>query len=141
MATLTPRVSVLWAAEMGTGYFDQDAHGGDVEASALDGRTPLDRTIDRIGMGAREHNRMILAQLMVQCRVLPMGAALAVWFRYVTARVLTCFKSVYYLITRLDGRQREFISPPMSKLRTTCRCGSKPSPLLSAACSATSQVG
>jgi hypothetical protein len=56
MATLTPRVSVLWADTMGTDYFDQDALDGDVEAPAVDSRTPLDRTIDRIGMGACGHD-------------------------------------------------------------------------------------
>lgn len=53
MASLTPRASGLWAAE----YFpqpmnDDDDENGDVEEQLDDGRTPLDRTIDRIGMGA-----------------------------------------------------------------------------------------
>jgi hypothetical protein len=57
MASLTPRASGLW-----TSYFDADAEddmaGGTDPEAALgardaqdDGATPLDRTIDRIGMG------------------------------------------------------------------------------------------
>lgn len=48
MASITPRISGLWA----DGYFD-DAMGNeeDIERREQDARTPLDRTIDRIGMG------------------------------------------------------------------------------------------
>jgi hypothetical protein len=55
MATLTPRASGLW-----TSYFDADVEDGMDDAAVeaardslnIDGLTPLDRTIDRIGMGA-----------------------------------------------------------------------------------------
>lgn len=49
MASFTPRMSTL----LSEGYFD-DAMGNDedLENQESDGRTPLDRTIDRIGMGA-----------------------------------------------------------------------------------------
>jgi hypothetical protein len=81
MATLTPRASGLWASTMSTGYFDGD--DGDVEApSSLDGRTPLDRTIDRIGMGALYTN--IRNHLLNRrSRHIPMGLALIVRFRCV----------------------------------------------------------
>lgn len=58
MAAVTPRLSGLWANDSRrTSYFrmpDMD-DGTDLEAAPdaeRDGRTALDRTIDRIGMGA-----------------------------------------------------------------------------------------
>ncbi|KAK0203016.1 MFS general substrate transporter [Desarmillaria ectypa] len=55
MGSVTPRASVLWSDEMDSYFIDDD----DVEQQQLidddeldDGRTPLDRTIDRIGMGS-----------------------------------------------------------------------------------------
>ncbi|KAF5340081.1 hypothetical protein D9758_013141 [Tetrapyrgos nigripes] len=50
MASVTPRASVFWSdPDMSFNDFDDD----DVEEQLLnDGRTPLDRTIDRIGMGS-----------------------------------------------------------------------------------------
>ena len=45
MASITPRISGLFA----DGYFDNMGNE-DSESQTLDDRTPLDRTIDRIGM-------------------------------------------------------------------------------------------
>lgn len=47
MASITPRISGLLAND----YFEGAMGEDDVERCELDGRTPLDRTIDRIGMG------------------------------------------------------------------------------------------
>lgn len=57
MATLTPRASRLWTDSVRMSYFDTDLeadgdNGLGSGAEVLDGRTPLDRTIDRIGMGS-----------------------------------------------------------------------------------------
>lgn len=57
----TPRASGFWethpSRRMGSGYFSRGDEAEDEEQEALllaedDGRTPLDRTIDKIGMGA-----------------------------------------------------------------------------------------
>ncbi|KAH8114414.1 MFS general substrate transporter [Phellopilus nigrolimitatus] len=49
MASITPRMSLLLAED----YFDEHSvnDSEDTERQNMDGRTPLDRTIDRIGMG------------------------------------------------------------------------------------------
>lgn len=49
MASITPRMSALLAEN----YFEEhmDDENDDSERQEEDGRTPLDRTIDRIGMG------------------------------------------------------------------------------------------
>ncbi|KAF8073974.1 MFS general substrate transporter [Lyophyllum atratum] len=60
MATIAPRASGFWADERMTSYFpDDEGDEADVERQNLivgedvcDGRTPLDKTIDRIGMGS-----------------------------------------------------------------------------------------
>ncbi|KAF8907387.1 major facilitator superfamily domain-containing protein [Mucidula mucida] len=55
MASVTPRASGFWEEGMAVNYFED---GDDVEQQNLinevldDGRTPLDKTIDRIGMGS-----------------------------------------------------------------------------------------
>lgn len=62
MSVVNPRVSGLWSTSSRMSYisvpesYDEDGDDADVEAGFespddLDGRTPLDRTIDRIGMG------------------------------------------------------------------------------------------
>lgn len=57
MASITPRASGFWADSVRTSYFPEDSSEG-VEQQQMgegyeyDGRSPLDRTIDRIGMGA-----------------------------------------------------------------------------------------
>lgn len=62
MSSVNPRVSGLWSTSSRMSYvsvpdsYDEDSEDGDIEAAFgsaddLDGRTPLDRTIDRIGMG------------------------------------------------------------------------------------------
>lgn len=62
MSSVNPRVSGLWSTSSRMSYvsvpesYDEDSEDGDVEAAFgsaddLDGRTPLDKTIDRIGMG------------------------------------------------------------------------------------------
>ncbi|KAF5377815.1 hypothetical protein D9615_006670 [Tricholomella constricta] len=61
MASITPRASGLWTDSRMSSYFpDDEADDADVEQQNLipeddgqqDGRTPLDKTIDRIGMGS-----------------------------------------------------------------------------------------
>ena len=66
MASLTPRASGLWADSTtdSMGHIDEDSESDDLEQQRLitddqpitdehvDCRTPLDKTIDRIGMGA-----------------------------------------------------------------------------------------
>lgn len=47
MASLASRVSSLWEANV-----TRNAMEDDIEQQEQDGRTPLDKTIDRIGMGA-----------------------------------------------------------------------------------------
>ena len=49
MASITPRMSALLAED----YFEDAVPNDDedIERQECDGRTPLDRTIDRIGMG------------------------------------------------------------------------------------------
>lgn len=54
---VTPRASGLWEGSLRmSGYFDDTDGAEDPERLGddvlNDGRTPLDRTIDRIGMGA-----------------------------------------------------------------------------------------
>ena len=56
MASVTPRFSGLWRDDYFSNDNNDEAMGmgiedDDVERQELDGRTPLDRTIDRIGMG------------------------------------------------------------------------------------------
>lgn len=59
MAAVTPRASVFWADSARMSYFqDDEADAEDIEQQHLipdcdpnDERTPLDKTIDRIGMG------------------------------------------------------------------------------------------
>lgn len=54
MASVTPRASALWETSQRMSYFDGEGDIEDFEsqdAEIHDGRTPLDRTIDRIGMG------------------------------------------------------------------------------------------
>lgn len=65
MATITPRASRLWSDSVRMSYFDAELEGdaeGDMGSCGemLDGRTPLDRTIDRIGMGGA-HSTLIFA--------------------------------------------------------------------------------
>ncbi len=49
MASVTPRISALWRDN----YFAENmGDEEDVEQQGLDDRSPLDKTIDRIGMGA-----------------------------------------------------------------------------------------
>ncbi|KAI0070035.1 MFS general substrate transporter [Panus rudis PR-1116 ss-1] len=57
MASVNPRVSGLWTPSDRMSYSegmedDQDYDGYAYEAEDHDGRTPLDKTIDRIGMGS-----------------------------------------------------------------------------------------
>ena len=58
MASVTPRASGLWSdrrmSYFGDGDEDLEALGAE-DVEAYDGRSPLDRTIDRIGMGAYKH--------------------------------------------------------------------------------------
>jgi hypothetical protein len=64
MGSITPRASGFWADTVRTSYFPDDASEGDEGAEQQqmidneydammedDDRTPLDKTIDRIGMG------------------------------------------------------------------------------------------
>ena len=62
MASVTPRASGFWSDSVRTSYFPVDEDGdedleqqpmiGDGAMAKHDGRTALDKTIDRIGMGA-----------------------------------------------------------------------------------------
>ncbi|KAI0789718.1 major facilitator superfamily domain-containing protein [Abortiporus biennis] len=56
MASVTPRASGFWSSSARMSYFDsgsdEDVENLAVEEEIDDGRTPLDRTIDRIGMGS-----------------------------------------------------------------------------------------
>lgn len=56
MASITPRASGLWTQTQRMSYFegngDEDLEGLLGEGGEDDGRTPLDKTIDRIGMGS-----------------------------------------------------------------------------------------
>ncbi|KII90655.1 hypothetical protein PLICRDRAFT_137021 [Plicaturopsis crispa FD-325 SS-3] len=56
MASVTPRASGFWTDSARMNYFEGDADDEDDVEHQLpqpsDGRTPLDRTIDRIGMGS-----------------------------------------------------------------------------------------
>lgn len=68
MASLTPRASGLWSDSRRMSYFshgdgDEDLEALVAEAEVYDGRSPLDRTIDRIGMGASSSSRASLACL------------------------------------------------------------------------------
>ncbi|KAL1950548.1 hypothetical protein VTO73DRAFT_5672 [Trametes versicolor] len=71
MSSVNPRVSGLWSTSSRMSYvsvpesYDEDSEDGDVEAAFgsaddLDGRTPLDRTIDRIGMGSYQWTLLCL---------------------------------------------------------------------------------
>ena len=53
MAAATPRASGLWEHSDMT-YSQLSAHdpGDDAEGNEVDSRTPLDKTIDQIGMGS-----------------------------------------------------------------------------------------
>jgi len=56
MASVTPRISALWRDN----YFAENmGDEEDVEQQGLDDRSPLDKTIDRIGMG--RYQRILLA--------------------------------------------------------------------------------
>lgn len=63
MASVTPRASGFWSDSVRTSYFPVDDEDGDEDLEQQpmigddamakhDGRTALDKTIDRIGMGA-----------------------------------------------------------------------------------------
>ena len=49
---VTPRASGLWDSAMTYSRLNNDDDGDDPEGIDCDSRTPLDKTIDRIGMGA-----------------------------------------------------------------------------------------
>lgn len=83
MSFITPRASGLWNIEEDErmGYFPDDAEAAEGDD---DGRTPLDKTIDRIGMGALillSISRVVLTVFcMLLSRPLPMDSSLAVRF-------------------------------------------------------------
>ncbi|KAH9851820.1 MFS general substrate transporter [Lenzites betulinus] len=71
MSVVNPRVSGLWSTSSRMSYtsaaesYDEDGEDADVEVGFespddLDGRTPLDRTIDRIGMGSYQWTLLCL---------------------------------------------------------------------------------
>ncbi|KAI0826913.1 MFS general substrate transporter [Trametes gibbosa] len=71
MSVVNPRVSGLWSTSSRMSYisvaesYDEDTEDTDLEASFespddFDGRTPLDRTIDRIGMGSYQWTLLCL---------------------------------------------------------------------------------
>ncbi|KIJ64572.1 hypothetical protein HYDPIDRAFT_90001 [Hydnomerulius pinastri MD-312] len=77
MASVTPRASGFWADSTTSrmSYFDAEGDedveqaGGLEEDFQYDGRTPLDRTIDRIGMGWMADNMWIQAIAIILPRV------------------------------------------------------------------------
>ncbi|EGO19340.1 hypothetical protein SERLADRAFT_418566 [Serpula lacrymans var. lacrymans S7.9] len=78
MASVTPRASGFWADSTRMSYFNSetDLDSADIEGTAAcegdeydDGRTPLDRTIDRIGMGWLADNMWIQAVAIILPRV------------------------------------------------------------------------
>jgi hypothetical protein len=87
MASLTPRASGFWT-DSRMSYFPDDVEeqqnlipGGD---PTIDGRTPLDKTIDRIGMGAFTClTRGFPSQIRDCCciRELPVDIAVSMWVR------------------------------------------------------------
>jgi len=65
-------------------YNDDDAVPDDLDLERNhDGRTPLDKTIDRIGMGESSSSRFLLPRRNISrvswFRQLPVDAALAMW--------------------------------------------------------------
>jgi len=71
------------------GYFDDDAESesDDIEQQRLipdddptDGRTPLDKTIDRIGMGELNCDVVAFHEIYVVFRQLPVDSAITLWF-------------------------------------------------------------
>jgi hypothetical protein len=81
MASVTYRVSGLWADRMT--YFEDTEQGmDDVEVdldAEYDKRTPLDKTIDRIGMGASCSR--VFHMVLMSNRELSMDAAVIMWIR------------------------------------------------------------
>ena len=96
MSAINPRASGLWASSRMSyisvaNSYDEEA-GSDVDLEAMDfdvqeddGRTPLDRTIDRIGMGeqpfCRPDARVAEISLRLGFRELPVDASLPLWLR------------------------------------------------------------
>jgi hypothetical protein len=91
MASITPRASGFWAESVNrTSYFpdyasvdDEDAEQQDEEYEAMmedDYRTPLDKTIDRIGMGM-QYDLFVLHPLNnMNIRELSMDIVVIMWF-------------------------------------------------------------
>jgi hypothetical protein len=115
MAAATPRASGLWEYTDMT-YSRLSPHD-DAEGNEADSRTPLDRTIDQIGMGALFLSILgpSLQSLNVEpsLRHLSMGPPLPLWFRCVEIRSMFVraitegaffFFPLGVLSSRLDGR-------------------------------------
>jgi len=111
MAAATPRASGLWEYSDMT-YSRLSAHdpSDDAEGNEVDSRTPLDRTIDQIGMGKCVLSLCAKFKLTVPpLRFLSMGPSLSLRFRCVKIRSLfvQAITEVFFfgvLASRLAGR-------------------------------------
>ena len=85
MASITPRMSVLLAEDYFEEQMDGEQADNDSERQDSDGRTPLDKTIDRIGMGEQPFcqpgARAAEISLRLGFRELPVDASLPLWLR------------------------------------------------------------
>lgn len=116
MAAITPRASGLWQDSAMT-YSRLSTHDAgddldDADTGEIDSRTPLDRTIDQIGMGEFSFPSNPGDEILTwplprpPLRYLSMGPPLLVWFRCV--KVAPCSSeqspSFFFLTSRLVGR-------------------------------------
>lgn len=96
MSAINPRASGLWSTTRSSmsyvslaDSYDEDGEDVDIEglgfeaSDDLDGRTPLDRTIDRIGMGAWTCTSCSPLSPIdpFHSRELPMDALMSLWIR------------------------------------------------------------
>ena len=82
----TPRSSGLWQQSVRMSRYsrvddDDDPERNDSDSDIDDGRTPLDKTIDRIGMGTSSFWCWCAYTDQVVCRGLPVDITLTLWFR------------------------------------------------------------
>jgi len=84
MAFVSPRASGLWHDDVRMSCYNDDATPDDLDLERNhDGRTPLDKTIDRIGMGESSSLQFLRPRRNItrtsSLRQLPVDTALAMW--------------------------------------------------------------
>lgn len=136
MAAATPRASGLWEhSDMTYSQLSASDPSDDAEGNEVDSRTPLDKTIDQIGMGTcflpPPGPCLCPFNLTVSpLRHLSMGPSLSLWFRCVTFRSLfvRAVTEVFF-VSSLQGWLADNVSSIPQLLRAPLqrdiRCGCK----------------